>query len=127
MNADSIADQVLAADEARYQALYAQDANALSPTLHEDYLHTHANGNTDTKNSFLESIRAAKYRFVRAERSVQRVRTAGHAAILSGITKTTIEVGKEMKTMHNAFVTVWVADAGTWKLLHWQATKMPET
>lgn len=126
MNQPDIIARILAADEARYQALYAQDVAALSSMLHDDYLHTHATGKTDTKQAFLESIGAARYRFLLAERSQQVVRLAGDCALLSGVTRTSIEVGPQQKTMHNAFVMAWVAEGGDWKLLHWQATKLPD-
>lgn len=126
MNQADIATRILAADEARYQALYAQDVTALATMLRDDYLHTHATGKTDTKSTFLAAIGAARYRFLLAERSQQVVRLAGDCAILSGVTRTVIEVGTQQKTLHNAFVTVWVPAGSDWKLLHWQATKLAD-
>lgn len=116
--------EVLAADEARYQALYEQDANALRGMLVDDYVHTHANGKVDDKAEFLASIQAAKYRFVNAARTEQQVRIAGPVVVLNGKTKTTLDVGGETKVMNNAFVTVWTQTSGGLKLLHWQATKL---
>ncbi|GEM_PF-6036557 len=43
----AIESQILAADEARYQALYRQDLEALDRMLADDYVHTHANGKID--------------------------------------------------------------------------------
>lgn len=122
----SIESQVLAADEARYQALYCQDISALEKMLVENYLHTHATGKIDDKADFLTSIAAAKYRFVNAERSEQKVRVAGPVAILSGMTKTTLDLSGVTKVIANAFVTVWVQDGDGWRLLHWQATMLPQ-
>lgn len=116
---------VLDADEARYQALYAQNCEALSAMLDESYVHTHATGKVDTKQEFLTSIRAAKYRFVHASRSQQLVRNFGPIWILNGVTRTTIVVGAQEKTMNNAFVTVWKNEQGSLKMLHWQATALP--
>lgn len=115
---------VLAADESRYQALYAQDVAALDALLGSDYLHTHANGKTDDKTAFLESIRAARYRFVSAVRSHQRVRRFGTTVLLSGTTQTTIDVAGHIKVMDNAFLTVWNAEGDALRLVHWQATKI---
>lgn len=121
---DNITQEILEADEARYRALYAQNLTMLEAMLHDDYVHTHANGKVDDKQKFLASVKTAKYRFVRADRIDQKVRVLAGAALLSGRTNTTIEVGAEVKTMHNAFVTAWTFDAGHWRLLHWQATKI---
>ncbi len=122
---DDQATTVLAADEARYQALYAQDTAALEHMLTSDYVHTHANGKTDDKAAFLSSIAAGRYRFVEAVRTEQRVRTAGPTIVLSGTTRTTLDVGGETKVMRNAFVTVWVESETALQLLHWQATALP--
>lgn len=122
----SIESQVLAADEARYQALYRQDTDALAQMLTEDYVHTHANGVSDDKAAFLASIKAAKYRFVEAVRTEQQVRSLGSVFILNGKTRTTIDVKGETKTLSNAFVTVWLQSDGGLKLLHWQATKLAD-
>ncbi|WP_295381351.1 nuclear transport factor 2 family protein [uncultured Pseudacidovorax sp.] len=119
--------RVLAADEARYQALYAQDGAALERLLAQDYLHTHANGKTEDRAAFLATILAGRFRFVDAVRTEQRVRLAGGAIVLSGKTTTTLDVGGATKVMRNAFVTVWVEAAdGPLQMLHWQATALPE-
>lgn len=122
MDIETVAQEVQAADEARYQALYAQDVEALAGMLHEQYLHTHANGKSDDKAAFLASIKEAKYRFVSAERTDIQVRLAGTVAILSGLVRTTIETTQGLKTMRNAFVTVWSKAESRWLMLHWQAT-----
>ncbi|MDP9995720.1 ketosteroid isomerase-like protein [Variovorax boronicumulans] len=118
--------QILAADEARYQALYRQDLEALERMLADDYVHTHANGKIDDKAAFLASIEAARYRFVDARRSEQCVRISGPVVLLSGKTRTTLDVGGQTKVMDNAFVTVWTQAEDGLRLLHWQATKLLE-
>lgn len=126
--ADSLEDlraRVLAADEARYQALYAQDRAALERLLAQDYLHTHANGKTEDRAAFLATILAGRFRFVDAVRTEQQVRLAGGAVVLSGKTTTTLDVGGATKVMRNAFVTVWVESETALQLLHWQATALP--
>ena len=119
-----IEEQVLAADEARYQALYRQDVAALGEMLLEDYVHVHANGKADDKASFLASISVARYRFIQAERTEQQVRLAGPVVLLHGKTRTTLDVAGETKVMDNAFVTAWKQTDDGLRLLHWQATRL---
>jgi ketosteroid isomerase-like protein len=127
MDQQDIMTEILAADEARYRALYAQDTGSLSSLLRDDYLHIHANGRMEDRAAFLASIAAARYRFLDAQRSLQTVRAVGdEVAMLAGRTTTTIEVAGETKTMDNAFATVWVKGAQGWGLLLWQATRLAE-
>lgn len=126
MTNSTLESQVLAADEARYQALYRQDLTALEQMLAADYCHIHANGNIDDKAAFLASIKAGRYRFVDALRSEQCVRVCGPVALLSGKTRTTLDVTGKLKVMVNAFVTVWARTDDGLRLLHWQATKILE-
>lgn len=126
MTNSSLESEVLAADETRYQALYRQDLAALERMLAADYRHTHANGKIDDKAAFLASIEAGRYRFVDAQRSEQCVRVCGPVALLSGKTRTTLDVAGQIKVMDNAFVTVWARTDDGVRLLHWQATKVLE-
>ena len=118
--------RVLAADEARYQALYSQDTEALERMLADDYVHVHANGTIDDRPAFLASIRAGRYRFIRAERTEQSVRCVGDVVLLHGKTATTLDVAGETRLMNNAFSTIWTSVGGRLQLLHWQATKLQE-
>lgn len=117
---------VMQADEARYQALFSRNFEVLSKILHREYVHTHANGKIDDKSTFIETLLADKYRFLAAERTEQRVRKFGAVVLLDGKVATTISVGGEEKIIRNAFLTVWNVPAHEWELLHWQATKLPD-
>lgn len=122
----SLLAQLVAADEARYQALYRQDIASLEPMLADDYLHVHATGKVDDKAAFLATIQAARYRFVDARRTEQQLRIAGAAVLLCGKTETTLDVGGNTKVMANAFVTVWLPSQAGWTLQYWQATPLPQ-
>jgi len=122
----SLLAELIAADEARYQALYRLDIASLERMLADDYLHVHANGKIDDKAAFLASIQAARYRFVDARRTEQQLRIAGAAVLLCGKTRTTLDIGGETKVMANAFVTLWLPLEARWKLQYWQATPLPQ-
>ena len=122
----SLLAEMIAADEARYQALYRQDIASLEPMLADDYLHVHAKGKIDDKAAFLATIQAARYRFVDAQRTEQQLRIVGAAVLLCGKTRTTLDVSGATKVMANAFVTVWVPSESRWKLQFWQATPLPD-
>ena len=119
-----IESQVLAADESRYQALYRQDVAVLREMLLDEYVHIHANGKIDDKEAFLASIEAARYRFIDARRTEQRVRVSGSVILLNGKTRTTLDVAGQPRVMDNAFSIVWKQTEAGLKMLHWQATKM---
>jgi len=121
MDQDDI-DDVLRTDEARYQAMIAGDYGALERLLGDDLVYTHSVGTSDTKSAFLASQRAGRVRFKAAHREAATVRLFGGTAILHGRVAVTVDVSGEEHKATNAFVTMWAKRAGSWQLVHWQAT-----
>ena len=81
---DKAAAEVLAADDARYAAMIAQDFDALGKLLADDLLYTHSTSATDTKAQYLAALRSGKYRYRAARREGVTVRIQGTIAIVNG-------------------------------------------
>jgi len=116
--------EVERADEARYQAMIANDQDALGHLLADDLVYTHSVGMSDTKASFLESLRSGKFRFKSSKREDVGVRLYGDTALLHGRVTLTVDVGGQEHVARNAFVTAWSKRAGHWQLVHWQSTPL---
>jgi len=117
--------EVLAADDARYAAMIAQDFDALGRLLADDLLYTHSTAVTDTKAEYLAALRSGKYRYKAARCEGVTVRIHGTTAIVNGRGFIEVDVDGAPKSLANAFVNVWVRTPAGWQMTAWQSTPAP--
>ena len=77
-------EHLLAADDARYQALMASDVEALSRLLTDDFTYTHNAGYCDDKTAYLDRIRRGAVRYSDWDRVSANLRLYGTAGIMTG-------------------------------------------
>lgn len=121
---------VLAADDARYRAMLAGDADALDRLLSEDLVYTHSNGVSDNKRAYLAAIRARVFDYRRCEREIARFQDYGNVALLHGTVRLEAVVAGQLKQLHNQYLMVWVHagaknDHVGWRLRAWASTLIP--
>lgn len=122
----SIETEIHAAEEARYRAMTANDLAALANLLGDDLLYTHSSAVTDTKASYLESLRTGKVRYLAAQRDGVSVRAYGDTALVHGHARIEAEIDGTRRSLDNMFVNVWVRRAGGWQMVHWASTAIPK-
>jgi hypothetical protein len=69
--------KILALEDKRYAAMCGGDFAALEAMLHDELLYTHSSGLTDTKATWLASLRSGKTKYKSATFSDRKVRPAG--------------------------------------------------
>jgi hypothetical protein len=121
-----VAAEVLAADDARYAAMIAQDYEALGRLLADDLLYTHSTAVTDTKAEYLAALRSGKYRYRAARREGTSVRVHDAIAIVNGRSFLEVDVDGVPKSLANVFVNVWVRTPAGWRMTAWQSTPLPK-
>ena len=119
-------DKVLAAEDARYAAMIAQDFDALGRLLADDLLYTHSTAVTDSKADYIAALRSGKYRYKAARREGVTVRMHGTTAIVNGRASIDVDVDGVPRTVSNVFVNVWVRTAAGWQMTAWQSTPLPK-
>jgi ketosteroid isomerase-like protein len=123
---DKDAAEVLAADEARYAAMIAQDFGALGRLLADDLLYTHSTAVTDTKAEYLAALRSGKYRYRAARTEGVTVRVHGTIAIVNGRGFIEVDVEGVPKSLAYVFVNVWVRTPAGWQMTALQSTSVPK-
>lgn len=123
---DKTAAEVLAADDARYAAMIAQDYEALGRLLADDLLYTHSTAVTDTKAEYLAALRGGKYRYKSARREGTSVRVHDRIAIVNGRSFLEVDVDGVPRSLANVFVNVWVRTPAGWQMTAWQSTPLPK-
>jgi ketosteroid isomerase-like protein len=76
--------EILALEDKRYAAMCGGDFAALEAMLHDELLYTHSSGLTDTKATWLASLRSGKTKYKSATCSDRKVRLAGDTALVTG-------------------------------------------
>ena len=76
--------EILALEDKRYAAMCGGDFAALEAMLHDELLYTHSSGLTDTKTTWLASLRSGKTKYKSATCSDRKVRLAGDTALVTG-------------------------------------------
>jgi ketosteroid isomerase-like protein len=119
--------EIQAAEDARYRAMTSGDLAALAALLGDDLLYTHSSAVTDTKASYLESLRTGKVRYLAAKRDGVSIRGYGDTAVVHGHAQIEAEIDGARRSLDNMFVNVWVRRPAGWQMVHWASTAIPKT
>jgi ketosteroid isomerase-like protein len=112
-------------EDRRFAAMVAEDFKALEAMVHDDLFYTHSSALTDTKASWLESMRSRKTRYRQVRCSNRRVRVFGDTALVTGRADIEAEVGGQPKSLRLLFLNAWTRTPQGWKFVAWQSTPIP--
>jgi len=124
MTDDAVA-EVLAAEDARYQALLGPDLPTLERLFHERLSYAHSSGVRDTKDEYLAKIRDGYYDYRRIAHPVERVDVLGDTAVVVGRMDADLLVDGTAKALDVLALAVWTSDGGDWRLLAYASTPIP--
>ena len=114
---------ILALETKRIDAMVKKDLKVLYALLGDDLSYTHSGGTSDTKASFIALIRD-RGRYLGVDYSGTRVIPwGGNAVIVRGRARVRLEDTAPYSVF---FLDVWALREGTWKMVAWQATRIPE-
>jgi hypothetical protein len=121
----SAEDDVLAAEDRRYEALLGPDLPVLERLFHDRLSYAHSSGVRDTKDQYLEKIRNGYYDYARIDHPVERVDVLGDTVVVIGRMTADLTVQGTQKTIHNLALAVWTKDSGEWQLVAYASTPLP--
>lgn len=122
----TVEQEVLAAEQARREAILADDMDALALLIADDVTHVHTTGVVQGKADLLHHV-GGFLRFIDIERRNLKVRVIGqdHAVMTGEMTNTVARRGHDERVEVNAFVTqVWARRGGRWQAINFQATRL---
>jgi ketosteroid isomerase-like protein len=117
--------ELLRLEARRCDAMVAADIDELASLLAESLIWTHASARQDTGASFLAGIRAGTTRYLEMKRSDERVRVHGDVAVVTGLVHMRANIKGEEKQLSNGYTNVWVKANGSWRMVAWQSTAVP--
>jgi uncharacterized protein (TIGR02246 family) len=122
---DTAADEVLALEQRRWDAMIAKDTATLAELFADEASYTHSNALVDTKASYLRAIEERTFDYRSVERSDQQVRVLGDTALLTGRAGIEVVAGGHQRHLDARYSVVWVRRDGRWQFLCWQSTSIP--
>ena len=117
--------EILGLEDKRFAAMVARDFAALDKLVHDELLHTHSSGVTDSKPSWLESMKSGKVKCKSASCSERQVRFFGEVALIRGRAAIEVEIGGQPKSLRLLFLNAWTRTPQGWKFAAWQSCPMP--
>ena len=117
--------EILALEDQRLAAMVARDFGALEKLVHEDLLYTHSSGITDTRASWLESMKSGKTKYKSASCSERQVRFFGEVALVRGKAAIEAEINGQPRSLRLFFLNAWTRTPQGWKFAAWQSCPQP--
>lgn len=115
---------VIAAEKNRFEAQINKNYAVLDQVLGNDLVYTHSNGNTDSKESYIQSIRDGKSKYDAINVEEQKVRVYGNTAIINGICMIKAMSNGETINTHLKYTDVYVRKGKQWQMVAWQSIRL---
>jgi hypothetical protein len=120
--------QVLQAEKDRFAAMVKVDEAALNKLLSDDLTYTHTTALFQTKQQFISDLKsgAIKYVAVTPNEPEWKVRIVGNVAVVNGAAAVHVnDHGKDVN-FRIRYTSVHTNRSGSWQMMAWEATRVPE-
>jgi uncharacterized protein DUF4440 len=113
--------ELLGLEDKRFAAMIARDFAALDQMVHNELAYTHSSGVTDTKGSWIESMKSGKVKYKSVSCSERQVRFFGEVALMRGRAAIEVDIGGQPKSLRLLFLNAWTRTPQGWKFVAWQS------
>ena len=110
----------------RFAAMISADIDALQRMLADDVVYTHTSGTTDTKATFVDSIRTGRLRYESIEPRSVDAHASGAIAVVTGQAAVRVRSNGSPASFDIRFTEVDALRGGRWQLLAWQSTRVTD-
>ncbi|TAJ17709.1 MAG: nuclear transport factor 2 family protein [Dehalococcoidia bacterium] len=126
MATTDVVNDVTTAQGAWLGALVSGDADVLDRLTTPDFTYVHSSATLDTRDFFLDAFRSGRRKYTHYSVEGVEARAYPGAVVTSGLAHIRLNPrGEEMK-IETRFISVWVQQAGAWKMAAWHSTKIPD-
>ena len=122
--AETPAEVVLQADQARLAAMMAGDAAGLGRLMSQALVFVHSDGRIESKADYVKNLLAGDTAY--ADATTMEVRTlepASGVVILIGAQQMRKRLGPTWSEVKLRFMSVWRDEGGTWRMVAWQSMR----
>lgn len=116
---------VEALERQRFAALSRADVDQLGRWLAADLTYCHSTGVCQTRQQFLDDIRAGTLRYRSIEVLAISARTLGSAVLLNGRIAIEVEMQGQPNRLQLVYTDAWERRNGVWQLIAWHSSRAP--
>ena len=120
------AEMIIELDKKRMTATAQKDIASLKTMLCKGLIYTHSTGRQDTKESLIEGIESGKTVYTSIVPSDVKAQDLGNAVVLTGVAAISVNSNGKPNSFRVRFTDVYENQNGTWRMITWQSTKLPE-
>ena len=113
------------AEEARRQAMLANDSVALDALLADALCYVHSSGGKDTRGSYVDKVSNGTLQYKTCEFLTPEFRLIGHVGFVTAGMRAKVVSSGNHREVANNYLAVWEHDGSAWKLLYLQGTPVP--
>lgn len=122
MSADEKA--VADTERQRFEAQVSKNYAVLDQVLANDMVYTHSNGNSDSKQSYIQSIRDGKSKYDAIDVQDLKVRVYGKTAVINGVCLIKANSNGETINTRLRYTDVYVRNGKQWQMVAWQSIRL---
>lgn len=117
---------IIALDRKRMTAMAEKDIATLKAVLSDDLIYTHSSARMDTKASLIGNMESGSTVYTSVVPSDVVAQDLGDAVVLTGVARISVMSGGKPNSFGVRFTDVYANQSGTWRMVTWQSTKLPE-
>ena len=120
------AEMIIDLDRKRMTAMAQKDTAALKTMLCKGLVYTHSSARQDTKQSLIDGMESGSTVYTSIVPSDVKAQDLGNAVVLTGVAAINVNSGGKPNSFRVRFTDVYENQNGTWRMITWQSTKIPE-
>ena len=113
-------------DKKRMTAMAQKDLAALNELLSDDLVYTHSSARLDTKQSLIGAMESGSTVYTSVVPSDVKAQDLGDTVVLTGSCRITVNAGGRPNSFGVRFTDVYANRGGSWQMVTWQSTRLPE-
>ena len=113
-------------DRARMTAMAEKNIPFLRSHLCKGLIYTHSSARMDTKDSLIANMENGSTVYTSVVPSDVVAQDLGEAVVLTGVARISVMSGGKPNSFGVRFTDVYQNQGGTWRMVTWQSTKLPE-
>ena len=120
------AEMIVELDRKRMNAMAQRDVATLKNVLCKGLVYTHSSARQDTKQSLIDAMESGTTVYTSMVPSEVKAQDLGNAVVLTGVAAIGVNSNGKANSFRVRFTDVYENQNGTWRMVTWQSTKLPE-